>query len=264
MPLIESHSRIAIADENDSAEAMPTHGVVDLAAALVSESWDATPLAKAVAALCDAFQRVLPAELADTFGRVEYANIDALRYGARLGFALARTTVAAEHGWTAWMQEAENWLRGSGCGVEVHQDTVEGYKDEFLDEVTTVAESGPWRAAKPSAQPPAAVESVMQQIADMIGESVDKHERRHHVESPAPIQDPAAPKARPTTVPQEKRQAAGSRAATAPPAHHRLADRGHVAAAVPQLDQCAGDDLELAGHRHPRATDPWFAEHGVG
>jgi hypothetical protein len=123
MPLTEHRSRIAIADEGDSAEHELTHGLVDLAAALADDSWGATPLGTTVEALYDAFQAVVPYEVSDQFGKLEFTREETVRYGARLGFALARTVSAADRGWKAWMVEAEAWLQAANCGVEAHQGT---------------------------------------------------------------------------------------------------------------------------------------------
>jgi hypothetical protein len=303
MPLIEHRTRVAIADEFNSAENDVTHGMVDLAAALASGTWDATPLGHAVGELYSAFEQAVPFEFSDLLGRVEGAGEEAMRFAARLGFALARTMSSADRGWNAWLADAESWLQTAGCGVTAHQDTPQAYREEFLAGLQKIQASGEWRVAPSASEVPKVVRSAMETISGVIGETVDEalaehnrqhhakpvetvsrvdvaltrmgaavqeslddHVRLHHADRPAPAvvptSDPSAPKTQPT-VEQPKRQPAASRAATAPPVRHRAVDAGHVAAAVPGFDQCAGDDLEMAGHRHPRATDPWFAEHGA-
>lgn len=302
--LREHRALIRIADENDSAAKEPTHGMVDLAAALAEEAWVRTPLAKAVRQIHEALDDVIPYEGSDLFNALEFTRQDAIRFGARLGFALARTMASADRGWAAWEAEADSWLRSAECTVEAHQGTLDSLHEQYDEDIEKVKALGRKQTA-PSAQdqaePPPVFIAAMKLIgravdeavsgherkhlhehhADLVThdkvamgltglsntvqESLDEHVRQHHAEPSAPpVQEPSAPKTRPTVQPPRKRQPAASKPAAAPPARHRAHELGHVAAAVPQLDQCAGDDLELAGHRHPRATDPWFAEHGAG
>lgn len=262
-------ARIAIADEEGSAENDETHGLVDLAAALADDTWETTAMGKNAALLEAAVGAIVEKRargVSDSLTTLACVREEAIRYGARLGFALARTVPAADQGWPAWLKAAEDWLAQANCLVEEHQKT---YSEACADEAEKLASF-----SADASKPPAAVISVMQQITGMVEDIVKIHERRHHVNSEAPPQEPpgqappvsdeaSAPTPPPTVEPQPKRRPAAAKAATAPPARHRASDAGHIATAVPQLDQCAGDDLELAGHEHSRASDTWIHAHQI-
>jgi hypothetical protein len=130
-----------------------------------------------------------------------------------------------------------------------------------MDDIDKVKTSGRWQLGKPVSEPPIKAFEV---ISNTMQKVMREHEQRHHVEREAPVAAPSAPAAAPFKEPRERPARAPVAPASGSPtwSHHRADAVGHTAAAVPQHDQCAADDLELAGHRHPRATDPWFAEHG--
>jgi hypothetical protein len=102
------------------AETTPTHGLVDVAAALASDSWNDTPASHAVGELHQAIEDHIPYELTDAVAYVAHAHEEAVRYGARLGFALASTSLGAEKGWEAWRAAAVEWLYQTNCTAAEH------------------------------------------------------------------------------------------------------------------------------------------------
>jgi hypothetical protein len=110
--------------EEAGTEAMPTHGLVDVAAALTSDAWADTQAGQAVGELHLAVQDRIPHELADAVGHIMYSREEAVRYGARLGFALASTSLGAAKGWEAWLAAAKEWLALTNCSAAEHHDSL--------------------------------------------------------------------------------------------------------------------------------------------
>jgi hypothetical protein len=106
------------------AETTPTHGLVDVAAGLASDAWNDTQASHAVGELHMAIEDHIPYELTDAVAYVAHANVEAVRYGARLGFALASTSLGAEKGWEAWRAAAKEWLGQTNCSAAEHHDSL--------------------------------------------------------------------------------------------------------------------------------------------
>jgi hypothetical protein len=108
--------------EETGTETTPTHGLVDVAAALTSDAWNDTQAGQAVGDLHLAIQDHIPHELANAVSLIMYSREEAVRYGARLGFALASTSLGAEKGWEAWRAAAKEWLAQTNCSAAEHHD----------------------------------------------------------------------------------------------------------------------------------------------
>jgi hypothetical protein len=103
---------------------MPTHGLFDVAAALASDAWNDTQAGQAVGELHLAVQDHIPHETANAIGHIMYSREAAVRYGARLGYALARTNTVAEKGWDVWLAAAKEWLAQTNCSAAEHHDSL--------------------------------------------------------------------------------------------------------------------------------------------
>jgi hypothetical protein len=110
--------------EETGTETTPTHGLVDVAAGLASDSWNDTQAGQAVGELHLAVQDHIPHELADAVAHIMYSREEAIRYGAQLGFALASTSLGAEKGWAAWLAAAVEWLAQTNCSAAEHTDSL--------------------------------------------------------------------------------------------------------------------------------------------
>lgn len=133
--------RITITDQSGSVETVATHGLADLAAALAEDAWETTPIARNAGRLFDAIDAIVANDapkIADPLTTLLCVRDEAIRYGARLGFALSRTVSAAEQGWPAWLQAANDWLTQGGCQLEEHQ---KAYSESAAKEAVALAEA---------------------------------------------------------------------------------------------------------------------------
>lgn len=149
----DTRLHVAIADERGSADSLNPHGLMDLAAALALNDWERSRLGRVSAELANEFGHAMPADFSDTFTSLNMlTNFEGIQHAARLGYALAQTTTAADHGWDAWVAAANAWLEAAGCGANVHQDPSFYDKDELSGDLQRLANAGRWIQANLSNQ----------------------------------------------------------------------------------------------------------------